>query len=336
MFGPLVDAQEWPEGVDVAVIEGAVSSQDDLKLAQTARAAQQGRGRPRRLRGDEQRALDAQRHPHPASSSSAIYVEGATAKPGVPTDGVPAPAQAGGAAARGGQGRRPRPGLPAEAERHPACAERAARGPQARPRLQAAVRVGRAWRPGEQRRRRARHGPRDPVGEVPAADAPAAQPAEARRPAMNTVTIHHVSRIEGHAKITIKLDDAGAGGRHPVPRHPGPRLREVHRGPALLRDAVDHRPHLRHLPGEPPARVVEGVRRDHGRAHPGDGGRSSASCSTARSSCSRTRSRSSTSRRPTCCWAWTTTLRRATSRACSRSTPTPCATGSPCASSASR
>ena len=38
VFGPLVDAQEWPEGTDVAVIEGAVSSQDDLRLAQTARA----------------------------------------------------------------------------------------------------------------------------------------------------------------------------------------------------------------------------------------------------------------------------------------------------------
>ena len=36
VFGPLVDAQEWPEGVDVAVIEGAVSSQDDLKLAEAA------------------------------------------------------------------------------------------------------------------------------------------------------------------------------------------------------------------------------------------------------------------------------------------------------------
>ncbi len=37
----------------------------------------------------------------------------------------------------------------------------------------------------------------------------ATQPAEAQRPAMQTVTINHVSRIEGHAKITIKLDDAG-------------------------------------------------------------------------------------------------------------------------------
>ena len=39
VFGPLVDAQEWPEGVDVALVEGAVSSQDDLKLAQTGRGS---------------------------------------------------------------------------------------------------------------------------------------------------------------------------------------------------------------------------------------------------------------------------------------------------------
>ena len=37
VFGPLVDAQEFPEGVDVALVEGAVSSQDDLKLVQTIR-----------------------------------------------------------------------------------------------------------------------------------------------------------------------------------------------------------------------------------------------------------------------------------------------------------
>ena len=37
VFGPLVDAQAWPEGVDVAVIEGAVSSQDDLDLLNEAR-----------------------------------------------------------------------------------------------------------------------------------------------------------------------------------------------------------------------------------------------------------------------------------------------------------
>lgn len=37
VYGPLVDAQEFPEGVDVTLVEGAVSSQDDLKLVQTIR-----------------------------------------------------------------------------------------------------------------------------------------------------------------------------------------------------------------------------------------------------------------------------------------------------------
>ena len=51
--------------------------------------------------------------------------------------------------------------------------------------------------------------PPPPMGHGPADFAPTAQPAEARRPAVNTVTIKHVTRIEGHARITIKLDDAG-------------------------------------------------------------------------------------------------------------------------------
>ncbi len=40
-------------------------------------------------------------------------------------------------------------------------------------------------------------------------EAPAGQASEATRPAMKKITIHHVSRIEGHARITIKLDGAG-------------------------------------------------------------------------------------------------------------------------------
>jgi NAD-reducing hydrogenase large subunit len=47
------------------------------------------------------------------------------------------------------------------------------------------------------------------LGLQPVFLAPAAPPAEARRPALKTLTINHVSRIEGHARITIKLDDAG-------------------------------------------------------------------------------------------------------------------------------
>ena len=72
VFGPLVDAQEWPEGVDVALIEGAVSSQDDLKLVADRAGAQQGRGGARRLRGDGQRAVDAQRHPRPQAARARL------------------------------------------------------------------------------------------------------------------------------------------------------------------------------------------------------------------------------------------------------------------------
>ncbi len=37
VYGPLVDAQEFPEGVDVTLVEGAVSSQDDLNKIQKIR-----------------------------------------------------------------------------------------------------------------------------------------------------------------------------------------------------------------------------------------------------------------------------------------------------------
>jgi NAD-reducing hydrogenase small subunit len=37
VYGPLVDAQEFPEGVDVTLVEGAVSSQEDAKLVQGIR-----------------------------------------------------------------------------------------------------------------------------------------------------------------------------------------------------------------------------------------------------------------------------------------------------------
>ena len=37
VYGPLVDAQEFPEGVDVTLVEGAVSTQEDVKKIQTVR-----------------------------------------------------------------------------------------------------------------------------------------------------------------------------------------------------------------------------------------------------------------------------------------------------------
>lgn len=38
VYSPLVDIKEFPEGVDLALIEGAVSNQDDLELIKTIRA----------------------------------------------------------------------------------------------------------------------------------------------------------------------------------------------------------------------------------------------------------------------------------------------------------
>jgi len=83
VFGPLVDAQEWPEGVDVAVIEGAVSSQDDLKLAQTARA----RSKVVVALGDcaVTSNVPSMRNGIPVRKLlERVYVEGVDAKPGVP------------------------------------------------------------------------------------------------------------------------------------------------------------------------------------------------------------------------------------------------------------
>jgi NAD-reducing hydrogenase small subunit len=89
VFGPLVDAQEWPGGVDVALIEGAVSSQDDLKLVQIARA----RSKVLVALGDcaVTGNVPSMRNGIPTRKLlERIYVEGADERPGVPTDGVPA------------------------------------------------------------------------------------------------------------------------------------------------------------------------------------------------------------------------------------------------------
>ena len=89
VFGPLVDAQEWPEGVDVAVIEGAVSSTDDLKLAQTARA----RSKVVVALGDcaVTSNVPSMRNGIPTRKLlERVYIEGANESAGVPTDGVPA------------------------------------------------------------------------------------------------------------------------------------------------------------------------------------------------------------------------------------------------------
>jgi NAD-reducing hydrogenase small subunit len=89
VYGPLVDAQEFPEGVDVTLVEGAVSSQDDLKLIQTIRK----RSRLIVALGDcaVTSNVPAMRNSVPVKKLlQRIYMDGAQPSAGVPTDNVPA------------------------------------------------------------------------------------------------------------------------------------------------------------------------------------------------------------------------------------------------------
>lgn len=90
VYGPLVDAQEFPEGVDATLVEGAVSSQDDLKLIQTIRS----RTRLLIALGDcaVTSNVPAMRNSVPVRKLlDRIYVDGGSMPgAGVPTDIIPA------------------------------------------------------------------------------------------------------------------------------------------------------------------------------------------------------------------------------------------------------
>lgn len=88
VYGPLVDAQEFPEGVDVTLVEGAVSSQDDLNKLQKVRQ----RTNLLIALGDcaVTGNVPAMRNFIPVTKLlQRIYVEGSQEGRMVPTDGVP-------------------------------------------------------------------------------------------------------------------------------------------------------------------------------------------------------------------------------------------------------
>ena len=83
-----------------------------------------------------------------------------------------------------------------------------------------------------------------------------------RSPSQDASSSSPVTRVEGHGKVTILLDDdnrvaAGAAAHRRVPR-----LRALHPGPPVLGAAGAGAAAVRHLPGEPPP-----VRRQGGRRH---------------------------------------------------------------------
>ena len=89
VYGPLVDAQEFPEDVDVTIVEGAVSSQHDLEQIKHVRE------HTRLLIALGDCAINsnvpAMRNPIPVKKLlERIYVQGVDESPRVPTDGVPA------------------------------------------------------------------------------------------------------------------------------------------------------------------------------------------------------------------------------------------------------
>ena len=89
VYGPLVDAQEFPEDVDVTLVEGAVSSQDDFNKLQKIRQ----RTHLLVALGDcaVTGNVPAMRNSIPVNKLLQwIYVEGAQEGKVIPTDGVPA------------------------------------------------------------------------------------------------------------------------------------------------------------------------------------------------------------------------------------------------------
>jgi NAD-reducing hydrogenase small subunit len=89
VYGPLVDAQEFPKAVDVAVIEGAISSQEDLERVRIIRQ----RSKLVVALGDcaVTGNVPAMRNQIvPRKLLERIYIEGVQENPGIPTEGVPA------------------------------------------------------------------------------------------------------------------------------------------------------------------------------------------------------------------------------------------------------
>lgn len=88
VYGPLVDAQEFPEDVDVTLVEGAVSSQDDLSKIRKIRQ------RTQILVSFGDCAVTgnvpAMRNNIPVNKLlHSVYVDGSEEKKLIPSDGVP-------------------------------------------------------------------------------------------------------------------------------------------------------------------------------------------------------------------------------------------------------
>ncbi len=88
VYGPLVDAQEFPEDVDLTLVEGAISTQDDIDKLQIIRQ----RSKMLVSLGDcaVTGNVAAMRNTIPVSKLlQRVYVDGADANPCIPRRGLP-------------------------------------------------------------------------------------------------------------------------------------------------------------------------------------------------------------------------------------------------------
>ena len=72
------------------------------------------------------------------------------------------------------------------------------------------------------------------------------------------IVIDPVTRVEGHGKVTIRLNEAGGGRAGALPHRRVPRLRAVHPGADVLGGPGHRAAPLRHLPGQPPSMRSQG------------------------------------------------------------------------------
>ena len=233
VYSPLVDTKEFPDEVDIALVEGAVASVDDEKKIRKIRA------HTKMLVAMGDCAITgnvpSMRNPiGPEAILDRAYIENASAQQQIPC--------VGGAQAAAGRAphSRVREGGRFSA-RLPAFGRHLSHG---------------AYRAGD--RRAAGYSGAHPLWSLSASGACLMS---------QTITIDPVTRLEGHGKITIQLERPGRGRGRALPRHPGARLRAVLRRPAVLRDAQPDGAHLRHLPGLAPDRLGQGLRSHHVGAH---------------------------------------------------------------------
>jgi NAD-reducing hydrogenase small subunit len=88
VYSPLVDAREYPADVDVAIVEGAVSTEEELEKIQLVRE----RTRILVALGDcaTTSNISAMRNMIPVKTlMERVYVDGVDVDKGVPSDGVP-------------------------------------------------------------------------------------------------------------------------------------------------------------------------------------------------------------------------------------------------------